>query len=343
MTLNSGPGELKRFQLGSLLGEGADLQVFAARDTETGELVVIKRPHPSHVSRNMHRDTERRTLLHAEMRMRNEDLPGLVRLHLLTEPDSFDWYFGDNPGHPYSVQVEERAIGIPLFGSVSDMVRGHPVALPLNLFVLHPALDRARPGYANPALNALAIVERFHEQGYLVQDIGPHNVFYSPGSDAIKIIDLGTLRKPSQATSRRAPFDLNDALFEIFEPYATPEPPPRDPAQFARIRESQLSGTLERKAETLSKEYAAAPNPEQTAAAQKILSGIAGRGYTSPTDFRADFQDYLIAAKSVERDSATEKAWNQAIQELRSPYWKKYLFDADGELGQPRRDSPLIR
>ena len=342
MTLHSGPAELKRFQLGNMLGEGADLQVFAARDSQTGDPVVVKRPHPALVSRNIHRDVERRTLLHAEMRMRNGDLPGLVRLHVLTAPDSFAWYFDDNPGRPYSVQVEERARGIPLVGGVSDIVRGHPVGLPLNLFVLHLAVAHIGSDYTNPALTALAIVERFYEEGYLVQDLGPQNVFYSPGSGASKIIDLGTLRGPSQATSRRPPFDLNDVLFEIFESYTTPESPPRDPARFAQIRETRLSGTLERKAEALAKEYATAPNPEQADAAQRILFRIAGRDYISPAGFRADFEAYLMAAKSVERDRAAGEAWIQALQELRSPYWKKYLFDAENELSQPRRDSPPI-
>ena len=100
MTTRSDPGELRNFQLGSLLGEGADLQAFAARNSESGERVVVKRPHPSLVSRNMHRDVERRIALQAQVRETLGHPGSLARLHALTEPDAFAWYFGDEPAPP---------------------------------------------------------------------------------------------------------------------------------------------------------------------------------------------------------------------------------------------------
>ena len=327
----SSPKELIRFQLGDLLGEGADLQVFAATDIESGESVVVKRPHRSLVSRNMHRDVEARTLLQVELRSRLREANGLVRLRMLTEPDSFAWYFGDDSSHPYSVQVEERAKGIPLVGGISDMVRGQPVGLPLNLFVLHPARSYISCGHENPVFTVLRIIERVYDMGYLAQDLGPQNVFYSPASGASRVIDLGTVREPSEATRRRPAFDLNDILFDIFRLYATPEMPPRDTAQFAQASESGLSGPLERRAETLSRKFSAT-SAGRAEASLNILSAIGERGYASPNQFRTDFQNYLSAAESMDRHLAAEEAWRQAIQELRSPYWKKYLFDADSEL-----------
>ena len=327
----SSPKELIRFQLGDLLGEGADLQVFAATDAESGEPVVVKRPHPSLVSRNMHRDVEARTLLQAELRSHMGEANGLVGLRMLTEPDSFAWYFEDNPGHPYSVQVEERAEGIPLLGGVSDMVRGYPVGLPLNLFVLHPARFYISCAHENPVFTILEIIERIYEIGYLAQDLGPQNVFYSPASGASTVIDLGTMREPSEATRRWPAFDLNDILFDIFRLYSTPDMPLRDAAKFAQAGESGLSGTLERRAETLSRKFSAT-GEERAEASLKILSTIRDRGYASPNQFRTDFWGYLTAAESMDRDPAAEEAWRQAIQELRSPYWRKYLFDADSEL-----------
>ena len=320
-----------RFQLGGLLGEGADLQVFAATDTETGGPVVVKRPHPSLVSRNMHRDVETRTLLQAELRTRMDEVNGIVHLLMLTEPDSFASYFSDDPGRPYSVQVEERAEGIPLVGGVSDIVRGHPVGLPLNLFVLHPARSYISCGHENPVFTVLEIIERIYEMDYLAQDLGPQNVFYSPASGTSRVIDLGTIREPSEATRRRPAFDLNDILFDVFRLYTTPEKPLRTARQFTRTREFHLSGTLERKAEALSEEYAVA-DAGRVDSALKILSAIGRREYDSPARFGADFREYFAAAGSMSVDSAAEEAWHQAIQELRSPYWKKYLFDADNEL-----------
>lgn len=323
--------EIGRFELGGLLGEGADLQVFAATDTESGEPVVVKRPHPTLVSRNMHGDVEKRTLLQAEIRTRIGDMAGLVKLHTLTERNSFDWYFGDDLDNPYSVQVEERAKGLPLVGGVSDLVRGHPVGLPLNLFVLHPSSEYIGRGYSNPALSALGVTERFYEEGYLAQDLGPQNVFFSPASGTSRVIDLGTLREPSEATPRRPAFDLNDILFDVFRLYTTPEEPLREPERFARTREFRLSGTLERKTEALSKEYAMAAT-RRADSALKMLSTIGRREYDSPERFKADFRDYLAVAESVERDGEAGEAWRTALRELKSPYWKKYLFAADTEL-----------
>ena len=130
---------LERFHLGDVLGEGADMQVFAATDLESGQQCVVKRPHPSLIARNIHDDVERRMTLQAELRSEGGVSAGLPGLLTFTAPDTFGWYFGDDPGNPYAVQVEERAVGIPLLGSVADQVRGHPVGLPLNLFALHPS------------------------------------------------------------------------------------------------------------------------------------------------------------------------------------------------------------
>ncbi len=337
--MRASPEELKRFRLGDLLGEGADLQAFAATDTESGEPVVVKRPHPTLVSRDMHRDVEARTLTQAELRERMEGASGLVRLYALTEPDSFAWYFGDEPGHPYSVQIEARARGVPLVGSVADMVRGHPVALPLNLFVLHPSKAYLSHGYESPVFTILGIIGRVYQMGYLAEDLGPQNVFYSPASGKSVVIDLGTLSQPSEATRRRPAFDLNDVLFDIFRLYTTPQTPPTDAAQFAQIREFSVSGTLERKAEALSKQFAAT-DAGRAQAALRILAAIGERDYDSTARFRADFRDYLAAEEEADRGDASEQAWREALQALRSPYWKKYLFDAETEPGQGGRNSP---
>ena len=53
--------ELSRFQITGLLGSGADYEVRAAVDQETGKQVVLKRPVPQMVSRGLHGGTETRT------------------------------------------------------------------------------------------------------------------------------------------------------------------------------------------------------------------------------------------------------------------------------------------
>ena len=324
------PSILEQFELGELLGEGADMQVFAARDRESGEAVAVKRAHPSLTSRGIHDDVERRTRLQTALRSGGDGgFAGLPRLIALIEPDRFEWYFGDDPGNPYSVQVEARAAGVPLVGSVADQVRGHPVGLPMNLFALHPSGARLARGLENPSLAALGVIERCFELGWLAGDLGPRNVFYSPSSGAATVIDLGALRRPSAATARRAAFDVNDTLFEFFQFYATPDDPPASAGAFAAVSERPRSGGLERMAEALSRAYAGGADKARRDAARSILDRIGRRGYADVSAFRADFEAYLAAAALSPRAAGADAAWREALEGLRAPYWGKFLFEAE--------------
>lgn len=326
------PSDLERFQLGEPLGEGADMQVFAATDLETGNHCVIKRPHPSLVSRNIHDDVERRVSLQAKLRSEEIGIDSLPRLLAITVPDEFEWYFGDKLKHAYSVQVEERAIGIPLLGSVRDQVRGHSVGLPINLFALHPSTEHLQRNIEDPSFVALRVIERCFDLGFLAGDLGPRNLFYSPATGDVKIIDLGSLRRPVSAGRRTRALDLNDILFEFFQFYTTPDGLPASPEGFTQVREHRFSGTLERMAQSMSEAYSTASGAGQRDAADAILESIARRSYHSVADFRSDFQAYLFEAASRPRSAATDGAWSSALKELRETYWAKYLFDADLDL-----------
>ena len=302
-------------ELGELLGEGADMQVFAARDRETGDAVVVKRAHPSLVSRMIHDDVERRVALQAGLRMGDVGFEGLPRLIGLTAPDRFSEVFGDDLGYAYSVLIEERAVGVPLIGSVADQVRGHPVGLPMNLFALHPSAGWLARGFENPSLTALGVIERAFGMGWLAGDLGPRNVFYAPDSGEATVIDLGNLRRPMAATARRSGFDLNDVLFEFFMHYATPDDAPESAGAFAAVSERRLSGSLERMAEGLGRAYG------RSDAAREILERIGRRGYSDVGGFRGDFVGYL---SGVPRSD--DGVWDEAAEGLRGGYWGKFVF-----------------
>ena len=325
------PQEVQRFRLGELIGEGADLQVFAGSDLNTGEPVVIKRPHPSLVSRNMHDDVQRRAALQARLRIEYRELEGLPELYAVTSADRFDWYFGDDPGLPYSVQIEERAKGIPLLGSIGDQVRGRPVGLPLNLFVLHPSLRHWERDIRSPSLMVLDIIERCESYGLLIGDLGPRNVFFSPGSGAAMAVDLGALRRPQQETRRTRRFDLNDTLFEFFVFYTTPVAKPTTIGGFSSVSEQRHSGPLERMAQAGVQAYAAAASGQREAA-ETILASIAARGYSSVAEFRQNFEEYLSELKTKPQEPGAERVWRSALDGLRDAYWNRYLYDADLEL-----------
>ena len=319
---------LLRYRLGRVLGEGADLQVFSAEDVESGAAVVVKRPHPTLISRNLHDDVERRMSAQAGLRVRGEPLPGLPRLYFVTEQDRFDWFFGDDPGGPYVVLVEERAKGVPLMGSITDQVRGRPVSLPLNLFVFHPSRWMDARGMKSPAVQVLEVIGHCLDYGYLARDLGPRNVLYAPANGVATVIDIGDLRKPRPETPRWQPVDIHDVLLEFFASYTTPEPRPKSAAEYLAIRDVRLSGRLERRALALSDEYENISNIAQREAALEILNLIGRRQYGLISEFRVQFEHYTTAsAVGNDADGDSEDAWTTALSELRDPYWHTYLFD----------------
>ena len=324
--------DLERFQLGGLLGEGADMQVFAATDVESGLPCVVKRPHPSLISRNIHDDVERRMSLQAELRSEGGVWAGLPGLLTVTAPDAFGWYFGDDLSNSYAVQVEERAVGIPLLGSVADQVRGHPVGLPLNLFILHPSTMHIERCIENPTLTVLRIIEQCLELGLLAGDLGPRNLFYSPGTGRATVIDLGALRRPEPKSARSPEFDLNNILFEFFQFYTTPAEHPTSSDDYTRVSEHRLVGSLERMVQSMVEKYSALTNSQQRDSAQTILTGLAERRYQSVGEFRTDFEVYLEEAVREPPSEYVNGAWSTAVERLREPYWTKYLFHADSEL-----------
>ena len=308
------------------------MQVFAALDLETGDDCVVKRPHPSLVTRNLHDDVERRTSLQAELRANGPGLVGLPQLLAVTAPDRLEWYFGDDLGNAYSVQVERRARGVPLLGSIGDQVRRLPVALPINLFVLHPSAEHLRRNLEDPSLTVLGVIEGCLDLGFLAGDLGPRNLFYSPRTGDATVIDLGSLNRPRQEGRRTRALDLNDVLFEFFQFYTSPDSLPTSPEAFTRISEQRHSGTLERMARSMGEKYEESCGGEQRDAAGAILHGIAQRTYQSVSDFRSDFKSYLNGTAARLRHSPTEHAWSSALNGLRDSYWTKYLFDANREL-----------
>ena len=328
------PRVLRRFRIGALLGEGADSQAFLAADSlgEGGEAaVVVKRAHPSLVSRGLHDDVERR--MAAQARFRREFAPdALPRLLAATRAGRFGWLFGDDLANPYMALAEERARGVPLVGSVADQVRGRPVGLPMSLFVLHPpAGARAE----SPAMDVLRLIEFCAERGTLALDLGPRNVFYDPSERRTTVVDLGGLTVPRAATRRREALDINDVLLEFFASYTTPNDAPRTADGHLEVREIRLSGGVDRRARTLADEFSArSAGGRRADTARRILDRIGRRAYQSPADFRADFLAHAQAADEESPwDETTSQAWRDALGGLRAPYWGKFAFDGDWELG----------
>ena len=191
---------LDRFELVGPLGSGADYDVRAAVDRETGEPVVLKRPSPQTVSRQMHGPTEERTARALEAYERaGQHCEAVPRVIGVTEAAIHDEYFGEDLGQPYSVRVEERAAGIPLVGDPRSRILRVPIGLGQNLFALHPLAlpDGVHDWPVQEQL--LEAQEIYANAGYALLDLGPHNVFYSPGTGRIAAAES----RPEMGTSGR--------------------------------------------------------------------------------------------------------------------------------------------
>ena len=332
-----GSGDLDRFTLGRVLGEGADLQVFAAIDTETGREVVVKRPHPTLIERSLHDDIERRveqvTALRLDM---GASLPHVSRLVGVTPADNHDSYFGDSFGQSYTVTVEERARGLPLVGSPVDSIKGMPIGLPQNLFALHPLVPHSLKGVLTVVQDVLDVAEAFHRAGLLVLDLRPENVFFAPGDGVTTVIDVGTVTPERPATRRHETLDLHDFYLEMLKWYTTPSDPPQNATDYGEPHGVRSVSMFRRDVDGLIAQFSREAQEPVRSVAVEILDRVRGRQYPSLSDFRSDFQHYTTLAEEryaylAECDSLIA-AWRGALDLLHDPAWKKFLFDPRADL-----------
>ena len=329
---------LDRFELTGPLGSGADYDVRAAVDRETGQHVVLKRPSPQAVRRQMHGPIEDRTTRMLEAYERaGRHCDAVPRVLGVTEAAIHDEFFGEDVGQAYRVRVEERADGIPLVGDPRSRILRVPIGLGQNLFALHPLVlpPGVEPWPVQTQL--LDAQEIFQAAGYALLDLGPHNVFYSPGSGRISLIDASALVGHGIETSvaNRGPQDVHDFYLEMLKFYVAPDPAPHDPAGYYDPYNQRPVISLEQECDDLDRAFSGADDRiRETATA--CIGKVRARDYASVAEFAGDLQECLRqitihAAGMTGRDDAMA-AWQSALNRLAESHWTRYQFDADAEL-----------
>ena len=332
-----GSGDLDRFTLGRVLGEGADLQVFAAIDTETGREVVVKRPHPTLIEKSLHDDIERRVQQVTGLRLdMGDSLPHVSRLVSLTPADNHDSYFGDALGQSYTVTVEERARGLPLVGSPVDSIKGIPIGLPQNLFALHPLVPHSVKGILTVVEDVLDVAEAFHRAGLLVLDLRPENVFFAPSDGVTTVIDVGTVTPERQATRRHDTLDLHDFYLEMFKWYTAPSGPPQNSTDYVEPYGVRSVSMFRRDLDGLIAQFSREAQEPMRSVAVEMLEKVRGRQYPSLSAFRRDFEHYTTLAKEryahLAECNSLIAAWRGALDMLRDQAWEKFMFDSRTDL-----------
>lgn len=330
---------LTRYQNTGRLGSGADYEVRAAVDLDTGLQVVLKRPVPQMVSRQLHGQTEART----ERTLAFYDavghtLPCMTPILGYTDPQVHDEYFGDSLGHEYRVVVEKRAEGIPLL--ISDpraRITGVPVGVAQNLFALFPL--RSGPEESRFAVHRqlLDLQESLVSAGYLLLDLGPQNIFYQPSVAGITVIDYGALQPAEDAPSPRGgpPKDIHFFYLELLKYYTKAGQPPEDVGGYRDPHGLRPVVRIDEELDELARGFDQAGGPPRDPALH-LVDSVRRRAYQTPDEFRRDLTAYLNAVarrdSQLSLDSLARQAWSEALGWLRGEYWTRFSFDADAEL-----------
>ena len=338
--------QLERFALGKLLGFGADYEVHAAQDQETGRPVVVRRPKPTEISRGWHHGVDDLSQRIIEMHESvGNSMPYITHLIGYTGSAQNGAYFGDSHAEEYLILVEERAKGIPLVADIRDKFLGAPIGLGQNLFALYPLVAHPQKGDFVIHHQLLEVEEALHKAGYLLLDMRPQNVYFDPLEGRITIIDFGALLLNGEKGKRGEPRDIQDFFVELFKFYISPHDPHSSAAGYRDFFGMRPTITFEEEVKALIRAFSGIANADVKEAAITLLEKIQQRSYNSFEVFAADFDRYLTALEESRRNlpdlGPLVDAWGDALALLREDYWRKYLFDADVDLDHYQAAVPL--
>jgi hypothetical protein len=330
--------DLQRYEITGLLGTGADYDVRAAVDRDTQQQVVLKRPVPQAISRQMHGLIEART----DRTIRFYQDSGSQIAHLspivgYSERANHDSYYGDSLGQEYRVLVVARAQGIPLAGDVRARILKVPIGLGQNLFALYPLPygDSETPFAVQQQL--VDLQEQFFKAGYVLLDQGPQNIFYQPATNSITVIDSGDLLAPDEVSSSRSRRhrDIHDFYLEVLKFYIVPQPPPETAAGYREPYGMRPIISLEEELDELARRFGNSIDPARNAALH-LVAKVRDRAYTDFDDFRKDLTAYLeevrIRNRRLSNLNEAKQAWRDALQLLREDHWRRYQFDPEADL-----------
>ena len=332
-----GTVELERFALETLLGFGADYEVHAAKDRETGQQVVVRRPKPTDISRGWHHRvnalSERIIDMHNGVGESVGNIAHLIGYANLPQNDS---YFGDSYVEEYLVLVEDRAVGIPLVADIRDKFLGAAIGLGQNLFALYTLVPHPKEGAYAVCNQLLKIGEKFHEAGYLLLDMRPQNVYFDPLNGQITVIDFSAILFEGEKGKKGEDRGINDFFLELLKFYVTPLDPPSSVADYQGVFGMRPAISLDEEVRSLKMAFSSVSNSDLREAGITMLDNIQSRRYDEFKMFDADFSRYLDILsehrKTLPNLGSFTCTWETALELLSGDYWGKYIFDSTSDL-----------
>ncbi|MCH8309828.1 MAG: hypothetical protein IIB17_04945 [Chloroflexi bacterium] len=172
--------------------------------------------------------------------------------------------------------------------------------------------------------------------GYLLMDLRPQNVFYSPKTGDVSIIDVGDFRVPQEATRRHPLLDINDVFLDLFRWHVPASDPPLDFDSWTRYTEPPRAPRFEHAVDDTLRLFASEEATEDRSLAMGILERIKARGYSSIPEFETDVREFFELRKRRITSSPALASqmglWKQGIAMMRDDYWRKFLFSAKPDL-----------
>lgn len=329
--------ELENFRILGLLGEGSEFQAFLARDLDSSEEVVLKRIHPAIVGRGDHRLMEDNLRRGIALKLDScNRISNVSKIIGYTQQKNHDVYFGDSLKENYTVLVEERAKGIPLVGAVLDQVKGLPVCLPQNLFVLHPMRNTAKEACLGIILQLLDTAESIWNAGLVPMDFGPHNVFFDPLHKKITLVDEGIIMHSNNSIINRDYLDLHDFYLEIISSYFTSGNPPRSVIGYRKSNGIVVVPDFTKTIDHLINLYSSSDGNMAHMHTVEILRSIGSRTYSRFSEFKDHLVENVnLRMREIEATFDTGDVytvWQDAIHLFYSSYWGKFLFDPKKDL-----------
>ena len=332
--------ELKNYELTGILGTGADYEVRSAVALDSGRTVVLKRPIPQVISRNMHGPIEARTESIIET---YSDLFGCT--HTLcpmigySSKCNHDELYNDGIMQDYTVLVFERAPGIPLIGDARSRILRIPIGIPQNLFALFPLLQLDDNSCWSVQAQLLETEQQFFESGRILLDIGPQNVYYQPATGEITIIDLGdqVMVGDESVGNRGRKRDIYDFYVEMLKYYTFSADPPDNIDQYKEPSGLRPIIGLDQELEEMARNVGPA-DVSSSKIKINMINKIRNLEYVEFSEFMVDLTEYLQEVRIRYRDhpelDSYKAIWVESLQLLKADHWRKYDFDAETELSK---------
>ena len=332
--------QLKNYEITGILGTGADYEVRSAVDLDSGRTVVLKRPIPQVIIRNMHGPVEARTESIIETyRDLFESTSALCPLIGFTSKSNHDQLYSDGIMQDYTVLVFDRAPGIPLVGDARSRILRIPIGIPQNLFTLFPLFQLDDNSCWSVQVQLLETEQEFFKSGRILLDLGPQNVYYQPATGDITIIDLGdqVMVGDESVGNRGRKRDIYDFYVEMLKYYTISADPPDNVDGYKEPRGLRPIIGLDQELDEMVRNVGPADLPCSKMKVD-MINKVKNFKYDEFSEFKVDLTEYLQEVRIRYRDhselSNYKAIWFESLQLLKSDHWRKYDFDAGTELSK---------